>query len=333
MTDLHSTGQRSTDPHGAPDAAPADPTPSPLFTVFTPTYNRAHTLPRVWESLRRQTVRNFEWLVIDDGSTDETADLIERWRSEADFAVRYVWQPNGGKHTAFNRGVQEARGELFISLDSDDECFPQAFERFAHHWFSIPDDERAGFAAVTSLCSDVNGEIVGERFPYDPTDSDPLELRYRYRVGGEKWGFNRVGVLREHPFPVVPGQPNVPESLVWDRIARSYRTRYVNEPLRTYYVQGADSITAQTAAKIVKRAPAFALRYRVVLDEELDWFRFAPKAFLRAAVNYTRFSSSIGESFRAQSRALTNPRARALHAVLAPVGLVLGRRDRQRAED
>jgi glycosyltransferase involved in cell wall biosynthesis len=304
---------------------------SPLFTVFTPTYNRAHTLARVWDSLRKQTFRDFEWLVVDDGSTDGTAELIEGWRREAEFPVRYVHQPNGGKHTAFNRGVAEAAGQVFMSLDSDDECFPEALERFAHHWHAIPADERAGFSGVTALCSDPDGNIVGERFPYDPTDSDALELRYRYRVGGEKWGFNRVDVLRQHPFPVVPGQPNVPESLVWDRIARHYRTRFVNEALRTYYVQGADSITAQTAARIVRRAPAFALRNHVILDEELDWFRFAPQAFLRAAVNYTRFSSSIGVSFADQRRALQNPRARLLHAALAPVGLALGMRDRRRA--
>lgn len=82
-----------------------------MLTVFTPTYNRAATLARVYESLQRQTFRDFEWLIVDDGSEDETAELVERWRSTCSFPIRYLWQPNQGKHVAFNRGVELAQGE------------------------------------------------------------------------------------------------------------------------------------------------------------------------------------------------------------------------------
>jgi glycosyltransferase involved in cell wall biosynthesis len=91
-----------------------------LFTVFTPSYNRARTLPRVYESLQRQTLRNFEWLVMDDGSTDDTRQLVTRWQAESNFPIRYIFQENQGKPAAFNHGVQEARGKLFLTLDSDD---------------------------------------------------------------------------------------------------------------------------------------------------------------------------------------------------------------------
>src|SRR6476619_6982250 len=85
-----------------------------LFTVFTPTYNRARTLDRVYTSLKNQTFRDFEWIIVDDGSSDETSNLVQAWQQEAGFPVRYVYQPNLGKHVAFNRGVAEARGELFL---------------------------------------------------------------------------------------------------------------------------------------------------------------------------------------------------------------------------
>ena len=95
------------------------------FTVFTPTYNRAATLARVYESLQRQTFTDFEWIIVDDGSTDETAELVQQWRSESSFPIRYIWQPNQGKHVAFNRGVELARGELFLPHDSDDESLAE----------------------------------------------------------------------------------------------------------------------------------------------------------------------------------------------------------------
>ena len=307
------------------------PLPGPQFTVFTASYNRAHTLPRVYASLQAQTLRDFEWLIVDDGSTDGTAELVAGWAAEADFPIRYLVQDHGGKHKAANLGAREAHGELFLPLDSDDECRPEALERFAAHWAGIPESQRASFSAVTALCDDQHGEIVGSRFPHDPTDSDALEIRYRYHVTGEKWGFQTTAVRREFPFPEVDGQPNVPDAIVWNRISRSYRTRFVNEVLRTYHVDGNDSITQQSRSSAVWRAPAFALRWRVTLNEELDWFRHDPRWFVRAAANYSRFSWDQGRSFRDQGRDLTSPKARLLHAATAPLGWVLHRRDRAAA--
>lgn len=300
---------------------------SPLFTVFTPTFDRAHTLHRVYESLRAQTLRDFEWLVVDDGSTDGTAELVARWRDEADFPVRYLYQANAGKHMAFNRGVSRARGTLFLALDSDDECVPEALARFAHHWEAVPPAVRAGFSAVTALCADPAGRVVGSRFPYDPTDSDPLEIRYRYKVEGEKWGFHRTDVLRRFPFPEMPGQAFVTESLVWNRIARAFKTRYVNEVLRVYHEEDAADSLSVRERDAVAVAPMFALRDRTVLDDETDWFRFAPAAFLKAGANYARYSWHEGTPFGEQRRALRRTRAKALHALGAPLGAVLHLRD------
>src|SRR5262249_2422136 len=103
----------------------------PLFTVFTPTYNRAHTLHRVFDSLCAQTLRDFEWLVIDDGSSDSTRELIDNWTKSAHFTIRYIKQDHSGKHIAHNCAVREARGQFFLTLDSDDACTPQALERMA----------------------------------------------------------------------------------------------------------------------------------------------------------------------------------------------------------
>jgi len=99
---------------------------SPVFTIFTATFNRAGTLTRVYEGLCSQTYRDFEWLIIDDGSTDATGEMVSRWRGEATFSIRYYWQENRGKHVAHNVALEKAQGEFFIVLDSDDSIVPDA---------------------------------------------------------------------------------------------------------------------------------------------------------------------------------------------------------------
>ena len=153
----------------------------------------------------RQTFGDFEWLIVDDGSIDDTRRLVGTWLGSSEFPIRYLYQPHSGKHVAFNTGVREARGALFLPLDSDDAAVPQALARFRAHWESIPGETRTRFSAVTALCMDGHGRPVGGRFPNDITDSDSLEQYFRYRIRGDNWGFQRTDVIRDFPFPEPPG--------------------------------------------------------------------------------------------------------------------------------
>jgi glycosyltransferase involved in cell wall biosynthesis len=302
----------------------------PRFTVFTATYQRAYTLHRVRDSLDAQTFRDFEWLVVDDGSDDGTDALVRGWADESWFPIRYIHQPNAGKHVAWNRGVAEAQGELFLSLDSDDRCLPHALERFDHHWSAIPAADRPRFQGVTALCADPDGNVIGTPFPSDPLDATPLDLRYRHAVTGEKWGFQRVDVLREHPFPEPEGQRFVPESLMWDRIGRTYLTRFVNEPLRIY---DEDEEAPRLMAEIsdpAHHAGAFAEVLAEQLSEDLRYVRWAPATFARTAANYVRLSLHAKAGPVAQLRAL-RPRAWPLWALGAPAGVAIYARDRRRS--
>ena len=292
---------------------------SHLFTVFTPTYNRAATLGRVYESLRRQTFRDFEWLIVDDGSTDGTAELVETWRSTTSFPIRYVWQPNGGKHAALNRGVEMAQGELFLTLDSDDECLPVALERLKYHWDLIPIASRNAFAAVTALCEDQYGRLVGNRFPRDVLDSNSIELVHRHKVRGDKWGFTRTDVLRDYPFPVDRRAKDMPQSLVWDEIARKYSTRYVNEVLLINWKRPRASSTERAEAA-TRNARALARWHLYILSTQLQWFRYDPVRLVLSAVCYTRFSSLDHESPLKQFRRLESRGARLLWWLTLPLG-------------
>jgi len=294
------------------------------FTVFTPTYNRAHTLHRAYEGLIAQTFGNFEWLVVDDGSNDNTQDLLAGWEKDADFPIRYFWQENRGKHIAFNVGVHEAKGALFLELDSDDSCVPQALERFKYHWDSIQPEERKYYSAVTALCIDQHGRLVGDLFPSDVIDSDSLEIRYRYKVKGEKWGFHRTEVLKQFLFPESVERTYIPEGLIWNKVARKYKTRFVNEKLRIYWISDRSLVHGQRPEK---NAIGGQIQHLTTLNTELNWFRFAPLQFMICAVHYTRFAFHTGTSLKDQWRALTNMPGRLLWGLMLPVGFVIYRLD------
>jgi glycosyltransferase involved in cell wall biosynthesis len=259
---------------------------------------------------------------VDDGSTDDTYEVVEKWKQEADFLVRYVWQPNKGKHVAFRRGLEQAQGKFFLPFDSDDACVPEALERFKFHWDSIPTKQKPRFSGVCGLCKDQYGRLVGHRFPWDITDSDSLEIYYRYGVKGEKWGFQRSEVLRRYPFPDVEGARYVPEGVVWNAIAKSYKTRFVNEVLRIYFIQNAfssDQIT-HSLSDPSRNAAGGVFYYELRLNEEIMWFRFAPWDFFRSAVNYVRFSLHSGMGISRSLRKIQPALAKSLVLFALPLG-------------
>ncbi len=203
------------------------------FTVFTPTYNRAHTLTRVYESLLEQTFKDFEWLVIDDGSTDDTPQLMEHLYNCVGkaFPIEY-WglSRNRGKHIAHNFALKVAQGEFLVVADSDDWITPNALERMDHHWSRLPDPAR--YCGVAGLCADRNGVVIGTKYPDAATYSTLRERKYLHKVKGEKWGSMRMNICREYPFPDIDGF--VPEGLVWLDIAKTYKDYCVNEVWRVY---------------------------------------------------------------------------------------------------
>lgn len=205
---------------------------TPFFTVFTPTYNRANTLHRVYDSLFVQTFRDFEWLIVDDGSSDNTANLVKKWQSEAFFSIRYIYQENKGKHVASNVGIREARGELFLFFDSDDACVSKALECFKFHWDSMSAEEKKSFSTISALCVDIEGKLIGREYPGDIVDANSVWQQILLRTSGERWGVNRTDILKKTPFPEIPSEKFISEGIVWNRMALSYRARFINERLR-----------------------------------------------------------------------------------------------------
>ncbi len=295
-----------------------------VFTVFTPSYNRAHTLHRVYESLKAQTYRDFEWLIVDDASKDNTREVVEQWQQEKIIPIRYIYQEHGHKHIAFARGAKEADGELFLTFDSDDICDSNALERFKYHWDTIPQYQKANFSGVTCLCKTTDGRIVGSRFPADPTDSDALEINYRFKVTGEKWGFHRTDVLRGLSFYEEFRGIYMSEDLYWHQIARKYKTRFVNEALRTYFTDHVSMMNERPS----KMAFGLKTYYLSVLNDEIQWFRFDPMKFLRLAVHYVRFSFHAGDSAIRQLTKIKTRLGKLLWLIAFPLGSLVYIKDR-----
>ncbi len=288
-----------------------------LFTLFTPAFNRRHTLLRLFESLEAQIFRDFEWLVVDDGSTDGTGTFLRELESRASFPLRYYYQANRGKHTASNRAVDLAAGEVFATLDSDDALLPQTLERLAFHWRSIPAERRHEFSGVTCLCQRQDGTILGDSFPAHSgdggvLDSDPIAMMV-FGLAGDKWGFHTTDIMRQYRFPEFEGERFIPEGLVWNRIGSKYRIRYVNEPLRRVYFDEQDCLSRRSI-EIRSRSPRGAQLFY------LEQSRLAPTARLKskAMINYIRFSLHGRLSIAIRPSTL----------MLFPAGLALWLRDR-----
>jgi len=280
---------------------PPEAPKSYTFTVCTATFDRAYSLPRVYESLRAQSFTDFEWLVIDDGSTDETGELIQYWHEKAPFAIRYFWQENAGAGAALNRGIDESRGFLFAILDSDDAYVPTALERLKFHWESIPVDKRHHFVGVTGLVQGPSGEIVGSRFPSDVIDSDSLTMRVRFGVKGQKTGCQRTDVLRFYKFPVSGGEKNIAPGTLWNRIALNYKTRFVNEVFRVYYDTPASRSSYRNRLANPRRG---YLYYREFMWLDYD---FPLKWRLRANASYVRFALHSGVGLSKQRSEIRSP--------------------------
>lgn len=201
------------------------------FTFFTPIFNRKHTIHRVWESLNSQSRKNFEWIIVNDGSDDGVESLLEKYKKEAEFPIRIFHQKNSGKHIAFNKAIDEAQGFLFVPADSDDSFVPNTIEIFEENWKLYGGTSISG---IDVLCKDIEDQIIGDLFPVEGV-STFINIFFRHRVKGEKWGCIRLDILREFKFPEIMGAHFFPESFIWSQIGLRYQTIFLNTPLRIYH--------------------------------------------------------------------------------------------------
>ena len=255
-----------------------------MITILTPTFNRAHLLPRLFESLTHQTDFDFEWLVMDDGSTDGTSDLFAgKTFLSAPFPIRYYRQENGGKHRALNAGVKQAKGDFIFIADSDDWLLPQSVAIVGQHASAIADDNT--FAGVAGLDVFDDERIVGTGLPQDIIDCNAMYIRYRYHVDGDLKEVFKTAVLQEFPFTEIQDEKFCPEQFVWFRIAQKYKLSYFNIQIYVAEYQP-NGITASIIRVRMLAPQATCMMYAEMLAYKIPF-----KEKIKAAINFWRFKA------------------------------------------
>ena len=199
----------------------------PFLTVFTPAYNRAYTLPRTYESMKQQKNTDFIWLIVDDGSADNTAELVRQWQSEENgFEIRYIYKENGGMHTAHNTAYELIDTELNTCVDSDDALAPDAVQIIYDAWQKVKD---RGFAGLVALDSEFGGKIIGKGFPEGLTETT-LYGYYRNGGSGDKKLILRTDIVRQYPsYPTFEGERFVPLGSLYHMIDKDYKLSVLDE--------------------------------------------------------------------------------------------------------
>lgn len=293
-----------------------------LITVFTPTYNRVSLLPRLYESLCRQTFRDFEWVIVDDGSTDDTESVVNSQfiMHNSQFPVRYFYQENGGKHRAINRGVREARGVLFFIADSDDWLPEDALEIVVKQYEEIKDND--SFAGVAGFDEFPNGEKIGHgNVCFDTLDCSEVDFRCKYRIAGDMKEAFRTKVLKEFPFPEIEGEKFCPEELQLVRISKKYIIRYFSQVI--YVAEYQPNGLSAKLRKLRMDNPISA----VMNYAENNEFDVPFRQKIRNSINYWRFRFCILSSKRCGIKKL--PKLSKIWNICMPLGFVLHVYDRR----
>ena len=210
------------------------------ITVFTPAYNRADLLPRCFESMKRQTRKDFIWMIIDDGSKDNTREVVEQWlREPLDFELQYYYKENGGLHTAYNEAIARIETELCVCIDSDDFMPDDAVEKILAFWEEHGSDEYAG---IVGLDFDLSGKVIGDPLPEQKTVNliDLHTGKYPI-VNGDRTNVVRTELYRKYaPMKSFPGEKNFNPHYMHLQISQEYDFLVLNENLRfvDYQPQG-----------------------------------------------------------------------------------------------
>ena len=259
------------------------------FTIFTPTFNRKELLEKLYKSLQKQTYKDFEWLIVDDGSDDGTKEKAEEFLSEKKLDIKYYFKENGGKQRAYNFATDKANGELFICLDSDDEYVENGLETILKYWKKY--EKNSNIAGMGYLSTYPNREVIGSSFPEKEMVSTQFDIYNKYGVKGDKGLMFRTKIIKKYKFPVFDDEKFITEAVVYNRICEKYKIVYVNEKIEIKEYQE-DGLTAKYNNLLLRNPKGQALYHNEINSQNLS---FKQKVLNNAV--YYKFCRAAGYKF------------------------------------
>lgn len=282
-----------------------------LITVFTPTYNRSNLLPDLYQSLLRQTSKNFEWLIIDDGSTDDTSLIVENFIKEKILKINYIKVTNGGKHRAINIAADKSLGEYVFIVDSDDILESSAIE-IGEKYLSTIDSQLAG---VVFRLKYKDGSLVGEKLPFEEKATSYFNIRYNLGYNVDFKEFTRTEILRNYKYPDYKNEKFCSEALVWNRISEDFNFLFVDKAI---YI--CEYLQEGLSANIImnrRRSSSYALD---IYSELYNNNRVPLKTKLKSLINFWRFGWYNKKSFKSKWKLLKYD---VLPLVIYPLGCLM----------
>lgn len=200
-----------------------------MISIITATYNRAHLLKHAYKSLLKQTNKDFEWIVVDDGSIDNTKEIVDNFNKEKKIEIKYFFKKNGGRHSAINFGVKKSKGDYILLLDSDDFLTDDCIEKISNY---IPKyDKNKKIADLCFLKIHNNNQVIGNTYEGTEIISNNIDFRYNQNHLGDMAEVFKRNILLKYPFPEYKNEKFLSEAIIWNGIALKYDTVYINEPI------------------------------------------------------------------------------------------------------
>lgn len=263
------------------------------ITIITPTYNRAHTLPRVYQSLKNQSFKDFKWIIMDDGSTDNTSQLVAQFQEENLFPIEYYHQPNRHKFLTVLDGIKKVKSKYHMIIDSDDTYPYDALETLYNEVEKIENQDN--YIGLMGLSADENGNIVGDAYPNNGFDGSIFDMRYKYKVRGDKFGIF-ISKTYHHQiegkdFSHYEGKGYIPQSVIFnDYDSKGIKTRFINKIVRIYLKDDNDTASVSNTRWTGKNVFGLREGHLSFLNCYRDKLLLYPKAVIRNLIGYQFYS-------------------------------------------
>lgn len=284
----------------------------PTLTIFTPTYNRAHTLIRTYKSLQNQTCKDFEWLIIDDGSTDNTGEIVKKWINEADFKIKYIYKENGGLYTGYNTAYANIETELNVCIDSDDYMPVNAVELIVNHWQNFGSNNYAGIIGLDFYHN--TDQPIGGYFPNELTEVYLLDLTTKKIHFGDTKQVMRTDLMKE-VIPLVGfyGEKNFNPYYLLIQICDNYPLLVLNKNL--CYVEYQETGMSRNIYNQYFDSPNSFAKSRII---EMRLKRATMLSIIKSAIHY------VAECLIAKDKKwLKNSPQKLITLLVTPIGIIL----------